>query len=177
MAIAFELVVNFGANHDAAERARAAVSGHPPLHVGDHRIPLHEPLLMTARSSSGREFLEMSVLPVGVGSGVAPDRGRRSIPLTGEEFGLLGHGLYGLLRRFTGYRAAQVGWNPEDRVDLDELRSDWMAELATGRMPGLTLADDVHRDLHRDLHGSGFTRFAPGHVWIPYRGEQPSDLA
>lgn len=172
MATVFELVVNFGLNHAAAERAHAIALGHPPLRAGEHRIPLHEPLLVTARSHGGNTYLEMTVLPVGVGSGVAMDHRYQIIRLTSAELSDLGHGLYGLLRQFTGYHAAQVGWDPEGRVDLDELRSGWTAELAAGRLPGLTLAEGVHQR----LQGSGFTRFASGHVWIPYRGERPSAL-
>lgn len=172
MAIVFELVVNFGANHAAAGQARAAVLDHHDLPAGGYRIPLHEALLTTTRSNSGTEYLEMSVLPAGVGFGVAMDRGRRAVRLTSDELSELGYGLYGLLRQFTGYRAAQVGWDPEGRTDPDELRTEWTEELAGGRLPGLVLADDVHQE----LQGSGFTRFAPGHVWIPYRGEQPSIL-
>ncbi|MDI6105789.1 hypothetical protein QLQ12_45150 [Actinoplanes sp. NEAU-A12] len=170
MAVLFELVVNFGANHAAAEQAHATVLNHPRLQAGEHQIPLHEPRLMTTRSKDGNEYLEMAVLPVGVGIGGAMDHGRRIIELTAEELSELGHGLYGLLRQLTGYHAAQVGWDPEGRVDLDELRSDWSDELATGRLPGLTLAEEIHQE----LQGFGFTRFAPGYVWIPYRGEQSS---
>lgn len=172
MAIAFELVANFGANHAAAEQARAAVLGHPLLRAGEHRIPLHQPLLRTTRSDSGNEYLEMVVLPIGIGAGVAMDRGHQVVRLAAEELSELGHALYGLLRQLTGYRAAQVGWDPEGRVDFDELQSDWKEELATGRLPGLVLAEDVHHE----LQGSGFTRFAPGYVWIPYQGERPPTL-
>jgi hypothetical protein len=62
---------------------------------------------------------------------------------------------------------AIAGRNPEGLVDLDELRTEWASEVTTGQMPGLVLSDD----LHDELHGSGFTRFAPGFRWVPYRGE------
>jgi hypothetical protein len=163
MAIAFELVVNFGTDQAAVDQARAAVLDHPPLVAGEHRIPLHPPLLFTPDGG----YLEMSVLPVGVGWGIAMEHHAPRLPLTPDELDEVGFGLYDLLHRFTGYLAAVVGKNPEDLVDLDELRADYADEVATGQLPGLVLADEVHQE----LHGSGFTRFAPGHLWIPYQGE------
>src|SRR5262249_57878191 len=92
--------------------------------------------------------------------------------VTATELSELGHGLYPLLRTFTGYLAAQVGWDPEERVSPDELREQWAEELAGGDMPGLVLAED----LHAETQCQGFVPFAPGFVWIPYLGEHPSSL-
>lgn len=172
MAIVFELVINFGSDRDAAAAAGHLVAAHPPLSAGHYHIPLHEPLLSTVRGYHGEAYLEMSIIPVGVGWKVGFDRDRERLRLTAAEFSELGHGLYRLLMGFTGYRAAQVGWDPEGRVDPAELREDRADELAAGQLPGLVLADD----LCQHLHGQGFVPFVPGFVWIPYQGEHPSTL-
>jgi len=172
MAIVFELVVNFGSDRAAADAAGHRTSSHPALAAGHHRVRLHEPLITTARGYHGEPYVEMSIIPVGVGWGVGFDRGHERLRLTARELSELGHGLYQLLARFTGYRAAQVGWDPEGRVDPVELREDWADELAAGQLPGLVLAED----LHWDLGGRAFLPFAPGFVWIPYQGERPSSL-
>ncbi|MEV0899497.1 hypothetical protein [Actinoplanes sp. NPDC049802] len=63
----------------------------------------------------------------------------------------LGHGLYRLLSDLTGYRAALAGWDP-----VRSLR-------ARAPVPGLVLPAPGD--------GPGFTPFARGFVWLPYRGE------
>ncbi|BCB75161.1 hypothetical protein GCM10022251_34810 [Phytohabitans flavus] len=172
MAIAFELAVNFGSNETAARAAHDLViySGH--LAAGRRRIGLHKPLLNHNRRTDNVPYLEMSVIPVGVGWGVALDDGHEPVRLTAAELTELGRGLYQLLARFTGYQAAQVGWDPEWRVDPAELRQEWTDELATGTLPGLVLAEDVLSE----MRGSGFVLFAPGFYWIPYAGEHSSTL-
>jgi hypothetical protein len=173
MAIAFELVINFGSNQTAAFAALRLTADYPSLAAGKHDVPLHEPLITTARGYyDGEPHLEMSILPVGVGWKVALDRDHERLPLKAAELSELGGGLYELLKRFTGYHAAQVGWDPEDRVDPAELRHDYADELAAGELPGLVLAEE----LHQDLQGQGFVPFARGFVWIPYQGERPSSL-
>jgi hypothetical protein len=96
MAIVFELVLNYGQNHAAIEDARRVVAAHPPLPAGPHRVALHEPLVDTVLDAADRPFLEMSIIPVGVGHNVAIDRHSR-VRLTPEELDELGAGLYGLL--------------------------------------------------------------------------------
>lgn len=172
MAIAFELVVNFGSSDGAARAAHDLVVSSAPLAVASRSVNLHEPLLNRVRGSDGVPYLEMSVLPIGVGWGVGLDRGHEPVRLTAAELTELGHGLYRLLAQFAGYRAAQVGWDPEPRVDPAELRQEWADELADGTLSGLVLADDVLLD----LRGPGFVPFAPGFLWIPYPGERPSPL-
>jgi hypothetical protein len=172
VAIAFELVVNFGSNDGAARTAHDLVVSRGPLAVGRRSVDLHEPLLNRARGSDGVPYLEMSVLPLGVGCGVGLDRGHEPLRLTAAELTELGHGLYQLLAGFAGYRAAQVGWDPEWRVDPAELRQEWADELADGTLSGLVLAEDVLSD----LRGPGLLPFAPGFLWIPYAGERPSTL-
>jgi hypothetical protein len=173
MALVFELVVNYGQNHAAAEQAVRVAAAHPPLAVGGHRIPLHPPSMSTIHSAEDGSYLELSVVPVGIGSGVPLDRNRDRLHLTGEELSDVGRGLYSLLAKFRGYRAAFVGWDPETFVDPTELRTEWAEELSAGELSGLVLAEELHRLLP---HSRGFQPFAPGHVWIPYTGERPSSL-
>lgn len=172
MAIAFELVVNFGLNEVAAGVACELVLGAAPLMAGDQSVSLHEPLLNLVRPGDGMPYVLMSVLPVGVGWGVAIDRRRERRSLTATQLSDLGHGLYGLLGRFSGYQAAQVGWDPEGLVDPMELRQEQTDELAAGTLPGLVLAEDVLPD----VRGPGFVPFHPGFVWLPYAGERSSTL-
>ncbi|KAA8887128.1 hypothetical protein F3087_19670 [Nocardia colli] len=106
MAICFELVVNFGDNIDAARSAllTRAVPKPTTLTAGDRRIPLHTPLLRTEGP-----YIELSVVPVAVGHGVALDGALPRFPLTATEFTELGNQLYQLLATFDGYIAARVG--------------------------------------------------------------------
>ncbi|GFJ83752.1 hypothetical protein [Phytohabitans houttuyneae] len=114
----------------------------------------------------------MSVLPRGVGWGVVLDRGHEPVRLRAAELTQLGQGLYQLLTQFIGYQAAQVGWDPQGRVDPAELRHEWADEIAAGELPGLVLAEDVLPD----LRGSAFVPFARGFLRIPYAGEHSSTL-
>jgi len=172
VAIAFELAVNFGSDEAAAHAACELVIGAAPLTAGNQQVPLHEPLLHLVQAEDGSQYRLMTVLPVGVGWGVAIDRGRERRSLTAAQLTDLGHGLYGLLGRFRGYQVAQVGWDPEGLVDPVELRHEQVDELAAGTLPGLVLAEDILPD----LRGSGFVPFRPGFVWLPYAGERPSTL-
>ncbi|PSJ30612.1 hypothetical protein B7P34_00975 [Streptosporangium nondiastaticum] len=174
MAIAFELVVNFGHDVEAAQRARAIAAGWPALTAGGHRIGLHPAALDRVSSEySDGTYAELSVVPVGVGMGVALDRALPQAALTSVEFTQLGRGLYDLLTQFDGYQAAKVGWDPESLVDVDCLRAEWADELARGALDGLVLSERL-----RDSLGavSLSTSFAPGFVWIPWRGARPSAL-
>lgn len=168
MAIIFELVVNFGKN---LEGARAAALASPPpttLQAGNHRIPLHRALINQAGS-----YIELSVIPVAVGWGGGLDGTLPRTRLTAAELTELGTGLYRLLARFNGYVAAKVGWDPESFLDPEELKSDWMDELADGTISGLVLCQALHSELGL---GSNYVEFQPGYMWVPYRGEKPSSL-
>ncbi|MFB7718498.1 hypothetical protein [Nocardia sp. NPDC056100] len=171
VAICFELVVNFGDNIDAA---RAAVlscsrtSGRGPLGVGDHQIPLHAPLLRT-----DGPFIELSILPVAVGFGVALDGTVPRFALTAAELTALGNHLYELLAAFDGYVAATVGWDPEWMIDPAELKREWFDEPGEASPHGLVLSEATHAELGL---GDGSIVFQPGYRWIPYRGESPSTL-
>ena len=71
---------------------------------------------------------------------------------TARWFTEVGHGLYRLLSELTGYRAALAGWDPVRRL------------RARAPVPGLVLAEPVDTP--------GFTPFARGFGWLPYRGER-----
>jgi hypothetical protein len=170
MAIIFELVLNFGTDWAAAQEACRRVAAHPPLTAGPHHIPLHEPLIAPAPSIDGPDYLEMSVMPVGVGFGVASEHGRPPLSLTPEQLSELGHGLYRVLATLSGYQAALVGWDPEPLLDLAELRQERADDIQAGTLPGLVLA----RDLELGIPTPNFVPFAPGYIWIPYAGQTPS---
>ncbi|WP_157852451.1 hypothetical protein [Kitasatospora sp. NRRL B-11411] len=175
MAVMFTLVVNFGDDLEAARVAAATAAGWPPLKAGHHRIPLH-PATITSETSEYSEsvvYAQLSVLPVAVGFGAAPDRRLPRIGLTSEELTELGRGLYGLLAEFDGYLAAMVGWDPDSLVDTEYLRADLTDELTNGVPDGLVVSEQLHRDLGAGRH---FAPFAPGFVWIPWRGVEPSTL-
>ena len=168
MAICFELVVNFGENAEAA-RAAALVNPRPlTLQAGRHRIPLHRALMDQTGS-----YIELSVIPVGVGWKVGMDGTLPKVRLTAAELTELGTGLYRLLAGFDGCVAAKVGWDPEGFLDPEELKTDWADELADGTINGLVLCRALHDELSL---GSNYVEFQPGYLWIPYRGEKPSTL-
>lgn len=172
MAICFELVVNFGVNEAGVRAAHELIVAAKPLVVGLREIRLHEPLLHRASDADGSPYIEMSVLPVGVGWAVALDRGHERVRLSTAELTDLGHQLYQLLTKLTGYRAAFVGWDPEPYADPAELRRGYSDDLAAGTLPGLVLAEDVLPE----LRGTAFRPFARGFVWLPYEGEGTSSL-
>ncbi len=169
MAICFELVVNFGDDTEAAQAA-ARIDPKPwVLRAGAHRIPLHRPLLAKAGG-----YIELSILPVAVSWHCAMDGSLSRFQLTAAELTELGHQLYELLKQFRGYVAAKVGWDPESLLDPAELRNEWSAELKDGSLHGLVLSDKLHSEL--DL-SADYEVFQPGYRWLPYRGEESSDLA
>ena len=172
MAIIFELVINYGNDRAAAESAAGLVESHPPLAAGRYEIPLHEPHVGTVRDADGQPYLEMSIVPAQVGLGVAFERRQPRLPLTAAEFSELGDGLYSVLATISGYRAAKVGWDPEEFVDPLELRRDWSEEIAAGALPGLVVAEGLHLGVPMDA----FVPFTSGFVWLPYQGERPSSL-
>ncbi|GIF62143.1 hypothetical protein Ais01nite_01780 [Asanoa ishikariensis] len=174
MAIVFELVVNFGSDDAAARAACDLVRGAAGIKVGSRHIRLHEPLLNRVTAIDGVPYLEMSVMPVGVGAAVALDRGHERLRLTAAELSIVGRGLYELVAGLAGYQAAKVGWEPDWQVDPAELRQNWADVLADGddTLAGLVLAETVLAD----LRGPSFVPFAAGFLWIPYDGERPSAL-
>ncbi|HEU5023424.1 MAG TPA: hypothetical protein VFV01_00745 [Spirillospora sp.] len=166
----FELVLNYGQNHAAIEDARRVVAAHPPLPAGPHRVALHEPMVDTVLDAADRPYLEMSIIPVGVGHNVAIDRSHFRVRLTPEELDELGAGLYRLLARLSGYQLAKVGWDPECFVDPVELRQEYADRLQAGTLHGLVVAETVQLGIPMP----SLVPFANGFLWFPFRGELPS---
>lgn len=160
--------MNFGNNLNAARDAALTDPQPWALHAGTHRIPLHRPRLRTTGP-----YIELSILPLAVGWGVALDGSLPRFQLSAAELTELGHQLYGLLATFDGYVAAQVGWDPESLLDPAELKMEWSEELADGSLHGLVLCEDLHGDLGL---GDNYVPFQPGYRWIPYEGEKQDNL-
>ncbi|SDT81122.1 hypothetical protein [Actinoplanes derwentensis] len=156
MAVIFELVVNFGQDVAGAERAREAALAAAPLVAGAHRIGVH------AHVDTRGAYAELSVMPVAVSWGSTFDEGLPHLELSAAELTELGHGLYGLLSTFSGYRAAAVGWDCEPYADTEDLED--------AEAPGRVFAEGI-------VSGPSFTPFAPGYVWVPYTGENWSPAA
>ncbi|MGI5240268.1 hypothetical protein [Dactylosporangium sp. CA-139066] len=172
MGIAFGLAVNFGVDQAAAWTAQDLVRGAMPLTAGRRQVGLHEPAVCWETDADDVPYLLMSVLPIGIGRGLPVDRGHELVRLPAAALTELGHQLYRLLGRFTGYRAAQVGWDPFTLVDLAELRRECVEGLQAGTIPGLVLAENILPE----ARGTVFKPFVPEFVWIPYAGERPSTL-
>jgi hypothetical protein len=85
-----------------------------------------------------------------------------------DEMSDIGRRLYDLLATLDGYSAAQVGWEADDRVDIDELRMGWREEVTAGRMQGLVLSEATLAEFPGAV---GFVPFVRGYRWIPYAGE------
>jgi hypothetical protein len=167
MAVIFELVVNFGTDNEAAGAAAELVRRLAHIDVRGVPVPLGEPFV--TEFSQPHAYTEFSVHPRGIGyggPGPKPDLDPRS--LTGDEITRIGHALYDLLRGFTGYRAAIVGWDPESLVDLDDLEADW-CNGDPPRYNGLVLADDLCK---RWRLGPEWSAFEPGYRWLPYSGSR-----
>ena len=167
MAVIFELVVNFGADKEAAGAAAELVRRAGHVGVRGVPVPLGEPYVTKLTRPSA--YIEFSVHPHGIGyggPGPKPDLDPRS--LTSDEVTQIGHLLYDLLRSFSGYRAAVVGWDPESLVDVDDLEADWRAGDPPG-YNGLVLADDL---CDRWKLGPEWSAFEPGYRWLPYSGSK-----
>ncbi|MCP3801063.1 hypothetical protein NLX83_17520 [Allokutzneria sp. A3M-2-11 16] len=168
MAVIFELVINFGEERAAAERAVDVVAETAAIPAGDSLIRLHRPALRDAVSRAGDPYIEFSAIPAGIGWGLPLDRDGERVVLDRAQLSALGHALYDVLSHLDGYQAAIVGWDPEGFVDLAELREDWSDELAHAQLPGLVLSPWARRKLPT---ATGLQPFADGFDWIPYRGE------
>jgi hypothetical protein len=167
MAVLFELVVNFGTGKEAAGAAAERVRRLDHIDVRDVPVPLGEPFV--SELPRPHAYIEFSVHPRGIGyggPGPRPDFDPHS--LTSDEITRIGHALYGLLRGFSGYRAAVVGWDPESLVDLEDLEADWRNGDPPG-YNGLVLADDL---CERWRLGPEWIAFEPGYRWLPYSGSR-----
>jgi hypothetical protein len=166
VAIVFGLVINFGSDEESADAARRLAEKAEPLAAGPHRVRVH------SSRHRGGPAVELGVVPVGVSWGSALDRDHPRVLLTAAELTELGFGLFEMLKGFTGYRAAAVGWDCEPYVDLDDLETDLADGMTEAELQGRVIAADVLPEARGPL----FVPFAPGYVWVPYAGERPSTL-
>lgn len=167
MAIVFELVVNFGTSEQGVEAAAEAVRRVGHVDVRGVPVALGGPFV--TRFGSPNTYIEFSVVACGLGSGgPGPKPDLDPWSLTSGEITQVGHALYELLRGFSGYRAAIVGWDPESLVDLQDLETDWLG----GDPPeynGLVLANDL---CERWQLGLEWVAFGDGYRWLPYSGSK-----
>lgn len=167
MAIIFELVVNFGTNEEAVAAAAELVRQAGHVDVRGVPVPFGDPYI--TKLTRPPAYIELSVHMRGIGyGGPGPKPGLDPRSLTSDEITRTGRALYELLRSFSGYRAAVVGWNSESLVDVEDLEADWRS----GDPPnydGLVLADDL---CDRWQLGPEWSAFEPGYRWLPYSGSK-----
>jgi hypothetical protein len=165
MSVVFALVVNFGDGEQGLDAATREVQRLGHLRVRGVNAPLSGPHITKIQSSVA--YTEFSVVVNGLGSGgPVPPPGLDPRSLTNEEISQAARALYDLLRSFSGYRAAIVGWNPEPLVDVNDLEAEWRK----GDPPeyaGLVLAEDL---CARWRLGREWTSFCDGYQWLPYAG-------
>jgi hypothetical protein len=167
MARPFELVLNAGPDRATAEQVAACLKDLPALPAGPHRVSVTpQPSIRVMRGDDGLGYQEVSVAAIGPGW-VTTRTAWRSLQLTEDELTQLALGLYEALRRCDGYRAAVVGWDPDNLVDLGELAECWTEELsAGGSLPGLVLSQETITALGVTAE---MERFSPGFFSMPYR--------
>jgi hypothetical protein len=116
--------------------------------------------------------IEFAVSPRGLGYGGPTGPQEFDVrTISSEELTSAGEQLYTVLRSMDGYLAAYVGWDPEETVDLDELRGGWVESGELDRLSGLVLAREVAERwgiIDRMLE------FEAGYVWLPYAGTDPA---
>jgi hypothetical protein len=165
MGVVFELVVNFGHNEPGVEAATGVVRSTGSVRVRGIDLPLGDPHV--TRSAGPRGYIEFTVWARGVGYGSPAHPELDPLSMTEPEITAVGYDLYALLGRFDGYRAAIVGWDPEQLVDLHELESEWVAAGDINGLDGLVVATDLRNRWQLD---DAFVPFAEGYWWHPYRG-------
>lgn len=168
MAVTYVLALNAGPDRAAAGQLAQQLADVSPLPAGRHRVALLPPVIRVIVGDDGVEYQEVSVTANGLGVWF-PDPDWQQVELDEDELDELTRGMYELLRRCRGYRAAIVGWNAEHVVDLGELAESWTEELAAGGsgVPGLVLSDEA---LAQVRVSATVEPFAPGFSWMPYRG-------
>lgn len=173
MAIIFELVVNFGLNDAGVARAEAEVELASDVALRRERLVLTPPFVRRL-SGGGVDYIEFSVHPRGLGyGGPGPKPSFEPRTVTDAELTDVGQELYTLLRRFDGYDAAMVGWDPEGLVDLAELEEEWVADGSIAPLDGLVISRPV---ADRWAVDAGWVSFDADHVWLPYRGGRNAPL-
>ncbi len=166
MAVVFELVVDFREDEKAAQAYSDWLVGQPNYTTAAaKRIELHRPLLQRTKQW-GIDNFYVSLIPVGVGHGVALDVQKPKISLGKEEFVELGLKLYDRVRGVPHYQLAMVGWDVDNWLSLEELKADWTKEISEGSLKGLVVSKTVLPELPTSEH---FAPFDNDHDWIPYR--------
>jgi hypothetical protein len=56
--------------------------------------------------------------------------------LSDQELSTVGQQLYDVLKRFHGYEVAMVGWDPESWIEVEALKSDYVADGSISRSRG-----------------------------------------
>ncbi len=133
--------------------------------------PLTPPSIAEFKSSLGADYIEFSVSPQGIRYGGArPPDPVDARTLTSEELSSLGEQLFELLRRFNGYDAAAVGWDPEGIVDPNEMKDYVLLDGSGYRPHGIVVSNLLAEHWELDER---FEPFVPGYRWIPYTGSTP----
>ena len=167
MAIVFELVANCGGDEIAAQEFAENIAKRlKDVHIGNHRISMHQPHSYKIRDKNTQAIL-VSIIPKQVGYRVGLDQEDYRIPLTSSELTELGNVLYDFIREIPSYRVALVGWDVDWTVCYEELKSERSEELDDGDIDGLIVANDLLFDLPGKEH---FVPFDAEHSWIPYEG-------
>jgi hypothetical protein len=123
MAIAFELVADFGGDNQSADDCCRWLGARiAPVGIGSHEIQIHPPFVSGYPYEQPTRF-QVSVVPAQVGYSVALDDTDDRIPLSAEQLSLLGDGLYDMLRGAPHYELAMVGWDVDFLLDIDELKT------------------------------------------------------
>ena len=169
MAIAFELVADFGGDKDSAECCRQWLDTRiAPVEIGEYTINIHPPLISGYPYASPTRF-KVSVVPANVGCLVALDETDDRIPLTDSQLSRLGTSLYDVLRGAPHYQLAMVGWDVDFLLDIKELNSDWASEIGDGSFAGLVAGNSILSQLPASSY---FVEFDDDHAWIPYKGSE-----
>jgi hypothetical protein len=169
MAIVFELVLDFGADKDAAaECLEWLKSKSEPIQIDEFNIVVHQPLLSHYPHFNPIDF-KVSLIPANIGICVAIDDDTGPLPLTDKQLSRLGMALYDRLRGAPNYKLAKVGWDVDFLLDMHELNSVWAAEIGDGTFAGLVIQTSLISQLPPSSH---FVQFDFDHVWIPYSGSR-----
>ena len=152
MAIAFELVVDFGGDKQSADDCLKWLSARiTPVTIDQYEIAIHPP------QASGYPFgaptrFQVSVIPANVGCAVALDVTDDRIPLNDFQLSRLGRSLYDVLRGAPCYELAMVGWDVDFLLDIDELNTDWTTEIQDGSFSGLVVRTNLISRLPKSSH-------------------------
>ena len=163
MAIVF--LLNLSYPTAATDEVAAALALAAATHVTFRGEDLELTTFHQDITSRGRSYTEVSVHPVGVGVGSLDMRGA-----TKQDFKELGDQLFAIVRRLSGFDVCFVGWDQEWLVDVEDLKSDWLADSSIYDLDGLVLREAIACDWGLDER---FVPFVDGYRWVPYLGSEP----